>query len=105
MRLAITACLAFLLCALPALSQSEESPADSIRASRFDRLDRTAQSILWTLGCAQTASRARALPDSTGYEDDYPIRSLTRLLRECQRDTPVHRCDIHATSIFEHRCA
>jgi hypothetical protein len=42
-----------------------------MRASEFDRLDRTAQSILWTLGCAQTASRARAQglfgpPDSAG---------------------------------------
>jgi hypothetical protein len=62
---------AVFLCVSGVHAQSHASTSDSIRAAAFDRLDRTSQTILWTVSCAQSSGRARATglfgpPDSVG---------------------------------------
>jgi hypothetical protein len=59
------------LCASQMHAQTRSSVSDSIRAAAFDRLDRTSQKLLWTMSCAQSSGRARAMglfgpPDSVG---------------------------------------
>lgn len=59
------------LCASHVHGQTRASVSDSIRAATFDRLDRTSQKLLWTVSCAQSSGRARAMglfgpPDSVG---------------------------------------
>jgi hypothetical protein len=49
------------LCASQVHGQTRSSVADSIRTATFDRLDRTAQKLLWTINCAQSSGRARAM--------------------------------------------
>jgi hypothetical protein len=41
-------------------AQSQARMPDALRAAAFDRLDRTSQTILWTVGCAQSMASARA---------------------------------------------
>lgn len=70
MRLSAVFAAAF-LCASQAHGQTRASVSDSIRAAAFDRLDRTSQKLLWTMNCAQSSGRARAMglfgpPDSVG---------------------------------------
>jgi hypothetical protein len=59
------------LCASQVHAQTRGSASDSIRASTFDRLDRTSQKLLWTVNCAMSTGRGRAMglfgpPDSVG---------------------------------------
>lgn len=70
MRRAAVFAAAF-LCASQVHGQTRASVPDSIRAAAFDRLDRTSQKLLWTVNCAMSTGRARAMglfgpPDSVG---------------------------------------
>jgi hypothetical protein len=49
------------LCAAQVHGQARASVPDSVRAAAFDRLDRTSQKLLWTVGCAQNSGRSRAM--------------------------------------------
>ena len=66
------ACLAILVLIGPrAAAQTPLSSPDAARASAFDRLDRTARTLIWTVQCARRSAYARASgqfgpPDSLG---------------------------------------
>ena len=47
------------LCATQLNGQSPARASDSVWTAAFDRLDRTSQTILWTIGCAQGIGAAR----------------------------------------------
>jgi hypothetical protein len=49
------------LCASQVHGQTRGSVSDSARAAAFDRLDRTSQKLLWTVNCAMSTGRARAM--------------------------------------------